>query len=124
MRVVADVSGADDVVAQLDSWLRDTPALAGVEVCRGRGEVGPGELGAAEVLTFVASDVVLPLVLAAVYDFFRNRRRSQPAERPRVLLTRTDLPSGARRVELEVEGPPEVVVNVACKALEAPDSAP
>ncbi|MFG2106506.1 effector-associated constant component EACC1 [Micromonospora chersina] len=120
MRVVVDVHGDDDAVARLHSWLWDRPGLAAVEISRGRGEVGPGDLGAAEVLMFMASDVMLPLILNALYDFFRDRRRSRPSERPRLVITRTDLPDGVRRVELEFEGPAETVVDLARRALEAP----
>jgi hypothetical protein len=117
MRVVAEVDGDADLVAGLESWLRDRSGLAEVELSRGRTEVGRGELGAAEVLAFIASDVLLPLVLDAVYDFFRDRRRSRPAEQPRVVMTRTDLPGGIRRVVLDVEGPAETVVEVAREVL-------
>ncbi|MFD0579670.1 hypothetical protein [Dactylosporangium darangshiense] len=113
MIVVVDV----DVVAQLDVALRGNPALAGVEVRRGRAGVGAGELGAGEVVTFLATDVTLPLVLNAIYDFFKARRRSRPAERARVVLTRTDLPDGTRRTEMTLDGPAEAVVAAVRAAL-------
>lgn len=122
VRVVVGVDGGDDdVVAQLDAWLRSRSALAGVEVRRGRAQVGPDELGAAEIVTFLATNVALPLVLAAIYDFFRDRRRSRPAELVQVRLTRTDLPGVGCSVALELNGPAEQVVEVARKALEGPD---
>jgi hypothetical protein len=105
MRVVVGVDGDDDLAGSLESWLRDSPELTDVQISQGRGEVRPGELGAVEVLTFVATNVALPLILTAVYDFFARRRRSRPAERARVVVTRTDLPGGARQVQLEFEGP-------------------
>ncbi len=122
MRVVVGVDGDDDVVARLDSWLRDRPALADVQISRGRCEVEPGELGAVEVLTFVASDVALPLILSAMYDFFRDRRRSRPTERPRVVVTRTDLPTGAHQVRWEIEGPAGTVEDVIRRLGEDSDS--
>lgn len=121
MRVVMEIEGDGDLIGRLHDSLRDRPDLTRVEVSRGRAEVRPGELGAAQVLAFVASNVMLPLVLAAVYDFFRDRRRARPAERPRVVLIRTDLPGGARRVELDIEGPQEAAIELARTALEAPD---
>ena len=104
MRVVIDVDGDDDVVGSLEAWLRDGPGLTDVRISRGRGEVTSGELGTVEVLTFMATDVALPLILNSVYDFFQGRRRTRPAERARVVVTRTDLPGGARQVRWEIEG--------------------
>jgi hypothetical protein len=111
MRVVMDVDGSGGVVTQLHADLRRRPGLAQVDVRRGRAEVGEGELGAGEVLTFLATEVSLPLVLNAVYDFFRDRRRSQRAEQVRVRLTRTDLPDGTRTVDFELHGPADAAVS-------------
>lgn len=123
MRVLVAVEGGGvAVIGQLVDSLRRRPELAQIEIARGRVEVRSGQLGATEVLTFVTSNVILPLVLAAIYDFFRDRRRSRPAERPRVVLTRTDLPDGYRRVELNIEGPQKAVVELARTMLEAPES--
>jgi hypothetical protein len=124
VRVVVSVDGPvdDDVVAQLDARLRSSPALTGVEVRRGRAEIGSGELGATEVVTFLATNVALPLVLTAIYDFFRDRRRSHPADSARVTLTRTDVAGVGRTAQLRLEGPAETVVEVARKALEEPNA--
>jgi hypothetical protein len=122
--VVVNIDGGgNDVVTQLDGSLRSNPKLAGVEVRRGRAEVRPGDLGVGDVLTFLATDVTLPLVLSAIYDFLKARLRSRPAERVRVGLKRTDLPDGTRQTEMTLEGPADVVVAAVQKALEVPSGA-
>lgn len=117
--VVVDVDGgAGDVVSQLDGSLRSDPRLAGVDIQRGRAEVRQGDLGGHDVLTFLATDVMLPLVLSAIYDFFKARLRSRPGERVRVRLRRTDLPDGTRQTELALDGPGDVVLAAVRQALE------
>lgn len=120
VQVAVHVDGHDDAVAELEAWLRAQPDLDEVDLRRGRAPVEPGELGAAEILTFVATSVALPLVLNAIYDFFRSRCRTRPAERARVVLTRIDLPNGRRWVELDVDGPADAVVQVVRQAFEVP----
>jgi hypothetical protein len=121
VNVVVSFHGGDDAVTELDASLRSNPALADVRVRRGRAEIRPGQLGAGEVLTFLATDVALPVVLTAIYDFFKARRRSRPAEQARVVLTRTDLPDGTRQTELRLEGPMDAAVAAVQSALdEAP----
>ncbi|MBX6751876.1 MAG: hypothetical protein IRY85_19825 [Micromonosporaceae bacterium] len=121
MQVMVHVEdGHDDAVEGLESWLRDRPDLGDVEIRRGRAPIRPGELGAAEILTFIATSVALPFVINAIYDFFRSRRRTRPAERARVVLIRVDLPAGERRVALDVEGPADTVIKAVQEALDAP----
>lgn len=118
MRVRVEVSGgADDELGQLEQWLHSDRDLDVLEVQRGRAEIGSGELGAAEVLLFVASDVMLPMAVEALYDFVRSRRRVRPADNVRLRLTRVDLPDGGRVVELEVDGSAEAAVAMVRDAL-------
>ena len=120
VRIVMDVDGDGDVVSRLEFWLlHRRQDLAGTDIRRGRAGVRPGDLGGAEVLEFLANEVSLPLLLAAVYDFFRDRRRSRPAEKTRVTLTRTDLPDGTRTVTLSLDASPESAIRAARQALEA-----
>ncbi|MFC7248190.1 hypothetical protein ACFQO7_37505 [Catellatospora aurea] len=120
MQIEMGVDGDGDVVAQLNAWLASRPDLAGMDVRRARATVVPGQLGAVEVLAFLATEVTLPLVLNAVYDFFRSRRRSRPAERARVTVTWTDHPDGTRTTMLDLDGPADAVVEAAHAALEGP----
>lgn len=84
---------------------------------RERVEVAPDELGAVEVLVFVATDVLLPVAIQVLYDYVRDRRRVSPGRPVQVTLTRVDHPDGAREVELDAEGPPDAVIAMVRDAL-------
>jgi hypothetical protein len=119
MQVRVEVyGGADDELGQLERWLRSARTFDQLEVARGRAEIGPGELGAIEVLIFVATDVLLPLAVQGIYDFLRHRRRIRHSDDIRVRLTRTDLADGRRMVELDVEGTVDATVAMVRDALQ------
>jgi len=105
------VDGDDNVLSLLEDALRSRSALDAADVRRRRTDIKPGHMGGGEVLTFFLTDVSLPLLLNAVYDFFKARRRSRPAERVCVTVTRTDHPNGARSIELRLDGPAEVALD-------------
>ncbi|PGH44709.1 hypothetical protein COO58_09940 [Micromonospora sp. WMMA1996] len=112
-----EVAWLDDVegeLAELETYLSRDPRLDDVRLQRGRPAVPPGALGVVEVLEFVASNVSLGLVVNALWDFVRgNLRRPET----RLLLTRTDLADGTRRVEIDFTGSAEAAERIARDAL-------
>jgi hypothetical protein len=102
---VAWVDDTEGGLAELEEYLRDDPRLDGVLLQRGRPVVPPESLGAAEVLEAIGTNVGLGLVANALYDFLKQRVARGPAARLRV--TRTDLPDGARQVDLDADGSEE-----------------
>lgn len=110
--------GQEDELRQLESVLREEPDLKGARIVRSAGAVPKGALGVETVLLFVGTNVLLPLVLQAVYDHLVRRRRTRSGQTLRATVVRTDLPDGTRRVELAFEGPSDVVVEAARRELE------
>src|SRR5262245_47528890 len=101
--------GRSDDVRRLEQALRDDVRLDSLAVERERVEIPPDELGAVEVLVFVATNVLLPLAIQVIYDYVKNRHRTSPGQSMRVRLVRVDHPNG-RAVEVNVDGPPDAVI--------------
>ncbi|GIH08853.1 hypothetical protein Rhe02_69200 [Rhizocola hellebori] len=117
MRVEVElVDDADEGLAELLAFLQADSRLDDATVQRGQPAVRPGSLGAPEVLEFIATDALLPLAVQALYDFLRGRVRGG-SDKARLVLTRTDLPDGTRRVEVEFTGTPEAAVEMVRDAL-------
>jgi hypothetical protein len=105
MDIVLTIDGGRfDELRRIETAIRDELQERDLRVGRAAAEVEPGALGALEVLQFVGENVFLPMLVQTVYDYVVKRLREPDGETVKVLLTRTDLPGGARRCELAIEG--------------------
>ncbi len=118
MQVLIDVSGGQD--DELERLLESLQAddMVGAKVGLQRQPVRDGSLGAEQVLIFLGQNVALPLLVQALYDYLTSRRRTAAASRLRIVLSRTDLPGGARHTEVTAEGPANEVIQAVRKELE------
>lgn len=99
---------ADELFEELTS----TPDLRGAEVRRLHEEPEAGTLGLLEVVEFVGQDVMLPMLVNAVYDYLKSRMLGTGAGRLEVTMTRTDLPGGERQVQVTAEGSEDAVAKI------------
>jgi hypothetical protein len=119
MDIVVELEGGqEDELQGLETALREDPGLHRARVSRSAREVEPGALGAEVVLQFLGENVLLPVMLSAIYDHLTARRRTRSGANLKATVIRTDLPDGTRRVELTLEGPASEVVEAARKGLE------
>ncbi|MEU1607664.1 effector-associated constant component EACC1 [Micromonospora matsumotoense] len=113
MRLIFAVSASDESpVHDLRDELVAEPELRDARVRLLHAAPEPGTLGAAEVLEFIGQDVLLPVVIQAVYDWFQARRRARPGGDTTVTVTLTDSPDGTREVKIEASGTAEDVIAV------------
>ncbi|GAB3835739.1 hypothetical protein ACFPIJ_33630 [Dactylosporangium cerinum] len=118
MRIEAElVDDVDGGLVELLGALQADPGLEAAEPRRGQTAVRSDELGTAEVVELIATDVLLPMVVQALYDFLSSRVR-RGSETAKIVVTRTDLPDGERRVEITLDGSSEAAVEVVRRALE------
>jgi hypothetical protein len=118
MEIVIEVSGGqDDELARIQDDLHERGGIAGGRVVRSPATIREGTLGVEQILIFAGQNVALPLLVQALYDYLKSRRRTRSAANLKMTLARTDLPDGARRVELTLEGAAEDVIEAACKEL-------
>ncbi|GAB2996451.1 hypothetical protein LWP59_18465 [Amycolatopsis acidiphila] len=102
--VVTIEDGQPDELRRIETAVRDELQEQGVQVDRAVTEVEQGALGALEVLQFVGENVMLPVLVQALYDYVVKRLREPDGDALKIHAARTDLPDGTRRCELTVEG--------------------
>lgn len=113
MRLIFSVSDSDESpVHDLRDDLVADPELRDARVRLIHRAPEPGTLGAAEVLEFIGQDVLLPVVIQAVYDWFQARRGARRGGDTTVTVTLTDSPDGTREVKIEASGTAEDVIAV------------
>ncbi|MEU1755527.1 hypothetical protein ABZ436_23100 [Micromonospora matsumotoense] len=113
MRLIFTVSAPDESpVHDLRDELAADPELRDARVRLLHASPEPGTLGVAEVLEFVGQDVLLPVVIQAVYDWFQTRRSARQGGDTTVTVTLTDGPDGTREVKIEASGSAEDVIAV------------
>src|SRR4051794_9341048 len=114
--VQVEVEWVDDLdggLADLEAYLRQDPRLDDVELRRGRPVAPPETLGVPEILELVATDVSVGLFVHALYDYLRHLLVARAGGKDvRFRLTRTDLPEGARHVELDFTGSADAAERV------------
>jgi hypothetical protein len=96
--------GQADELRRIDTAVRAKLQAHDVQVDRVVAELEQGALGVSEVLQFLGENVLLPVVVQALYDHVSKRLRQPGGDDLKVVLTRTDLPDGARQAHLTLEG--------------------
>ncbi|MFB6961157.1 hypothetical protein ACFCYB_30165 [Streptomyces sp. NPDC056309] len=113
MDVVVKIEGVQaDELRRIETAVREELEEQGVQVDRSVTEVEQGALGAMEVLQFFGENVMLPVLVQALYDHIVQRLREPDGAALKVHAIRTDLPDGTRRSELSLEGEAKEVATV------------
>src|SRR4051794_8571902 len=97
LRLIVD-DADESPIGELRNELIEDPELRSAQIHVVQTLPEPGTLGVAEILEFVGSDVLLPVVISAVYDWFKERRDRKRNTTLTVTVMRTDLPDGGREV--------------------------
>lgn len=102
---------ADESFEELRDELARDPRLRGAQVKARAARPEDGTLGVAEVLEFLGSDVLLPVAIQVVYDWYKERRKRVRAPELTVVVTMVDHPDGAREVKIEAGGSADDVIK-------------
>ncbi|MFD4636289.1 hypothetical protein ACFWN2_03175 [Lentzea sp. NPDC058436] len=98
------MDGQADELRRIDTSLRTRLEAHDIQIDRVAEAPRPGDLGVLEVLQFLGENVLIPVVVQALYDHVSKRLRQPGGSDLKVVVTRTDLPGDARRTHLTVEG--------------------
>lgn len=110
--VVTIEGGQPDELRRTETAVREELEEQGVQVDRSVAEVEQGALGAMEVLQFFGENVMLPVLVQALYEHFTQRLRDPDGAALKVHAVRVDLPDGTRRSEITLEGEAKDVATV------------
>ncbi|WP_330231649.1 hypothetical protein OHA40_03615 [Nocardia sp. NBC_00508] len=113
MDVVVKIEGGRaDELRRIETAVREELEEQGFQVDRSVTEIEQGALGAVEVLQFFGENVMLPVLVQALYDYVVYRLREPDGDTVEVHAIRTDLPDGTRRSELTLVGEAKGVAAV------------
>ncbi|QUQ68317.1 hypothetical protein [Kutzneria sp. CA-103260] len=110
--IVTIESGRDNELRRIETAVRSELQGQGIQIDRAVTEIKQGGLGVLEVLQFVGENVMLPVLLQALYDYVVKRLREPDGDTLKIQAVRTDLPDGTRSCELTVEGDAKEVAEV------------
>ncbi|WP_186356573.1 hypothetical protein [Streptomonospora sp. PA3] len=105
MDVVLEIEGGrTDELHIAELAVREKLEEQGVQVDLTAREVEQGALGGLEVLQFFGENLLLPVLVQMIYEYVTQRLEEPDGSDLKAYLVRTELPDGARRTEITLEG--------------------